>query len=74
MPYVETTTLSASVAESMSESMWAMAQSAVQAVLLARRGFTGPAGMIDGHDGLIEVMMGGRYDLETKRASPAEAS
>ncbi|MBW1712092.1 MAG: MmgE/PrpD family protein [Deltaproteobacteria bacterium] len=41
-----------------------MAQSAVQAVLLARRGFTGPAGMIDGHDGLIEVMMGGRYDLD----------
>lgn len=41
-----------------------MAQAAVQAVLLAKRGFTGPKGMIDGHDGLIQVMMGGDYDLD----------
>ena len=40
-----------------------MAQAGMQAALLARKGFTGPQGMIDGHDGLIEVMMRGEYDL-----------
>jgi 2-methylcitrate dehydratase len=39
-----------------------MAQAAIQAVLLARKGFTGPAGMIEGHDGLVEVIMNGTYD------------
>jgi len=39
-----------------------MAQAGLQAAFLARKGFTGPQGMIDGHDGLIEVMMRGEYD------------
>ena len=41
-----------------------MAQAGLQAAFLARKGFTGPQGMIDGHDGLIEVMMRGAYDPE----------
>lgn len=41
-----------------------MSHAGIMAALLARKGFTGPAGMIDGHDGLVQVIMGGDYDLE----------
>ena len=44
-----------------------MAQAGLQAALLAGKGFTGPKGMIDGHDGLIEVMMRGEYDTAPLR-------
>ncbi len=46
-----------------------MAQAGLQAALLARRGFTGPQGMIEGHDGLIEVVMRGDYDLDRLRSA-----
>ncbi|MFP4037469.1 MAG: MmgE/PrpD family protein, partial [Desulfobacteraceae bacterium] len=46
-----------------------MAQAGLQAALLAGKGFTGPQGMIDGHDGLIEVIMRGDYDLEKLRSA-----
>ncbi len=46
-----------------------MAQAGLQAALLARKGFTGPQGMIEGHDGLIEVVMRGDYDLERLRSA-----
>jgi 2-methylcitrate dehydratase len=41
-----------------------MAQAAIQAVLLAGKGFTGPESIIEGHDGFVEVIMGGQYDVD----------
>jgi 2-methylcitrate dehydratase len=46
-----------------------MAQAGLQAALLASKGFTGPQGMIEGHDGLIEVVMRGDYDLGRLRSA-----
>lgn len=40
-----------------------MAQAAVQAVLLARKGFTGPMSVIEGHDGFVQVIMDQEYDV-----------
>lgn len=41
-----------------------MSHAGIMAALLAQKGFTGPAGMIEGHDGFIEVIMGGEYDID----------
>ena len=41
-----------------------MSHAGIMAALLAQKGFTGPAGMIEGHDGFIEVVMGGEYDID----------
>ena len=41
-----------------------MSHAGIMAALLAQKGFTGPAGMIEGHDGFIEVAMGGEYDID----------
>jgi len=41
-----------------------MAQAGITAAMLAQKGFTGPAGMIEGHDGFVEVIMDGEYDLD----------
>lgn len=40
-----------------------MSSAGIMAALLAQKGFTGPAGMIEGHDGFVEVIMGNDYDL-----------
>jgi 2-methylcitrate dehydratase PrpD len=34
------------------------------AAMLAGKGFTGPAGMIEGHDGFVDSIMDGEYDVE----------
>ena len=36
----------------------------ILAAMLAQKGFTGPASIIEGHDGFVEVIMGGDYDVE----------
>jgi 2-methylcitrate dehydratase len=41
-----------------------MSYAGIMAALLAQKGFTGPAGMIEGHDGFAEVIMGSDYDLD----------
>lgn len=41
-----------------------MAQASLQALALARKGFTGPARMVEGEGGFAEVIMGGHYDLQ----------
>jgi len=41
-----------------------MSHAGIMAALLAQKGFTGPAGMIEGHDGFIEAVMGGEYDID----------
>lgn len=41
-----------------------MSYAGIMAALLAQKGFTGPAGMIEGHDGFVEVIMGNDYDLD----------
>ncbi|MCU0661161.1 MAG: MmgE/PrpD family protein [Myxococcota bacterium] len=40
-----------------------MAQAGIMAAQLAAKGFTGPTSIIEGHDGFVEVIMGGEYDL-----------
>jgi 2-methylcitrate dehydratase len=42
-----------------------MAQAALQAVLMASKGFTGPTSIIEGHDGLAQVVMAGEYNTES---------
>lgn len=42
-----------------------MAYAGIMAAMLAKKGFTGPASMIEGHDGFVEVIMGNDYDLDT---------
>ena len=41
-----------------------MSYNAILAALLAQKGFTGPTSIIDGHDGFVETIMGGEYDLD----------
>jgi len=40
-----------------------MSYASILAALLSQKGFTGPASMIEGHDGFIEVVMDGAYDI-----------
>jgi 2-methylcitrate dehydratase len=40
-----------------------MAYSGIFATMLARKGFTGPTTIIEGHDGFVEAMMKGEYDV-----------
>ncbi|MBN1226082.1 MAG: MmgE/PrpD family protein [Deltaproteobacteria bacterium] len=42
-----------------------MAYAGILAAMFARKGFTGPAGMIEGNDGFVKVIMEGNYDLDT---------
>jgi len=41
-----------------------MASGGILAAMLAQKGFTGPTSIIEGHDGFVEVVMGGDYDLD----------
>ena len=41
-----------------------MSYAGIMAAMLAKKGFTGPASMIEGHDGFVEVIMGGDYEAE----------
>jgi 2-methylcitrate dehydratase len=41
-----------------------MSYAAIMAAMLAGKGFTGPAGMIEGHDGFVHSVMDGEYDVE----------
>jgi 2-methylcitrate dehydratase len=41
-----------------------MSYASTFAALLSQKGFTGPASMIEGHDGFIEVVMDGEYDTD----------
>ncbi len=41
-----------------------MAEAAFLALALARKGFTGPARMIEGEGGFVDAIMGGSYDLQ----------
>jgi len=41
-----------------------MSYAGIMAALLAQKGFTGPASMIEGHDGFVEVILDGEYDIE----------
>lgn len=41
----------------------AMAYGGILGAMLAQKGFTGPVRMIEGHDGFVEVIMKGDYDL-----------
>jgi 2-methylcitrate dehydratase len=41
-----------------------MSYAGIMAAMLAKKGFTGPASMIEGHDGFVEVIMGGDYEVE----------
>jgi 2-methylcitrate dehydratase len=47
----------------------AMAFSGIMAAMLAQKGFTGPQTIIEGHDGFMQVIMQGNYDL-TKLTNP----
>lgn len=40
-----------------------MAYGGILAAMLAQKGFTGPTSIIEGHDGFVEVIMSGEYDL-----------
>ncbi len=40
-----------------------MAYNGIFAALLAQKGFTGPTTIIEGHDGFVEVIMNGEYDI-----------
>lgn len=40
-----------------------MAQASFLALALARKGFTGPARMVEGEGGFVDAIMGGHYDL-----------
>jgi 2-methylcitrate dehydratase len=41
-----------------------MSYAAIMAAMLAGKGFTGPSGMIEGHDGFVHSVMDGEYDLD----------
>jgi 2-methylcitrate dehydratase len=41
-----------------------MSYAGIMASMLAGKGFTGPAGMIEGHDGFVHSIMDGEYDVE----------
>jgi 2-methylcitrate dehydratase len=41
-----------------------MSYAAIMAAMLAGKGFTGPAGMIEGHDGFVHSIMDGEYEVE----------
>ena len=41
-----------------------MSYAGIFAAMLAQKDFTGPTGMIEGHDGFVEVIMDGDYDLD----------
>jgi 2-methylcitrate dehydratase len=41
-----------------------MSYAAIMAAMLAGKGFTGPAGMIEGHDGFVDSIMDDEYDVE----------
>jgi 2-methylcitrate dehydratase len=41
-----------------------MSYAGIMAAMLAEKGFTGPAGMIEGHDGFVHSILDGEYDLE----------
>ena len=41
-----------------------MSYASLMAAVLAQKGFTGPAGMIEGGDGFVKAMMGGEYNTE----------
>lgn len=40
-----------------------MAYSGIWAAMLAKQGFTGPTSIIEGHDGFVQAVMNGQYDL-----------
>jgi len=40
-----------------------MAYNGILAAMLAQKGFTGPASIIEGHDGFAQVIMSGEYDI-----------
>jgi len=40
-----------------------MAYSGILATMLAQKGFTGPTTIIEGHDGFVEAIMNGEYDV-----------
>jgi 2-methylcitrate dehydratase len=40
-----------------------MAYAGIMAAMLAHKGFTGPTTIIEGHDGFVEVIMKGEYDI-----------
>jgi 2-methylcitrate dehydratase len=40
-----------------------MSYAGIMAAMLAQKGFTGPTTIIEGHDGFVETIMGGEYDL-----------
>jgi len=42
-----------------------MSYAGILAAMFAQKGFTGPAGMIEGNDGFVETIMDGNYDLDT---------
>jgi len=41
-----------------------MSYAGIMAAMLAQKGFTGPKSIIEGHDGFVESIMGGEYDVE----------
>ncbi|MEM0449886.1 MAG: MmgE/PrpD family protein [Methanomassiliicoccales archaeon] len=41
-----------------------LAYGGIMATLLARKGFTGPKTIIEGHDGFVETIMRGEYDVD----------
>ena len=41
-----------------------MSYAGIMAAMLAEKGFSGPAGMIEGHDGFVHAIMDGEYDVE----------
>ena len=41
-----------------------MSYAGIMAAMLAGKGFTGPAGMIEGHDGFVHSIMDGEYEVE----------
>jgi 2-methylcitrate dehydratase len=46
-----------------------MAYNGILAAMLAKKGFTGPERMIEGHDGFIQVIMNGEYDPESVKST-----
>lgn len=46
-----------------------MSYNGILAAMLAKKGFTGPARIIEGHDGFIEVIMNGEYDPEQVKST-----
>jgi 2-methylcitrate dehydratase len=41
-----------------------MSYAGIMAAMLAGKGFTGPAGMIEGHDGFVHSVLDGEYEVE----------